>query len=1200
MSTKAAVLLSTVAVFVLPEQLQQQQQQQQNGDLFGSVLNGSSSRMKVGSPQPVSNQLFMNSFSSQPSTPVSSPIVSSASSSFSRNNSSKPSSPSLLGKSFSSPALKKTSLDFQRPESTSVMNYQQHLKSNQKESFNPKKFASPQADLVYTFPSVLSQDKMVNLKSMPLFCFYSQHENKESYVARDSKIVVPPTTSQSSLMNNVNRDEIVVQLFPFVTTDFFKNECYCFCLRIDNQLEKVAIVFESSLPIYDLLKEMVLEMFNCGIFDIFLNKGFREEQMRNQSTTLNNGSTFPNDDKLPLKKAAFQRTIDMLLNKVPIPAPSRISSVSFRPLKKKYSLRFPDVEELPFCNKIILVSDSVALMTYCAEALRILLYPFQFPLMFAFIPHLPVQLLETILSPVPYIVGVHGSLKRELFSVIEQQNRMFEQTAKISNGETEHDKSLIVLDIDNSMFLYGKSPEREFKFPEPYRFQLIEKLKIIQKPSFKTMDFLQGAAYTQNEQNSSTDTKIREAFTSLYCKLLSPLNIHILTRKWVKKNKRNENDYIDNIKKYVTEEAEDIDIRLKEFLRNLFNNQIFSELLNHGMEEQYFYQELCFSIFVNREMEQLVNYKNLILPSDYSGTNTLLDFDVNLFENSIVPQSNPNDSLLLWIENKIDNTHSLGNNEILLNYVKSRLVLMRAFIYERKEQYIKCLEDTLECITTCMDERLIKREWFESIILRIPKKNLSQYIAKMKTQYIQTPEDNYRLSFLEKIIMEMHQSHVTDVKSIFEQSKTIDVSIKSGRRTSFHEYLDEAGETDAFSFEENNDTPLASSLPNESIILPDDTEDVSPSSPPENDDIEGLQTPLTKRRSLSFTDVTTDSPLQSQVPSSRTANINTKNGSILLSLPYINFSRIEQQLIPKNIESINKASSLRRRSASIFVKKKKDEEVACVNISKEMFSMITFESGMFFSKQDGDRVYQQLVEIQQDKLNIPDTLLNPETLKKFLSWFRTINQFNQYSTFRLRKIESFSEVPSSLLADQESHKHVVLTQSTFCKASFFFSKISSLDDSVRSDSLIQVDENTKTGRICFCNDGSIYFGISRLELVLSDMSQILKIDHYPPQNMLKQQPDLLHLTIEGIVKIVIKMDQDNCRVVEFKFPTTIQSLKWYSHFLSLMNFSTSMTMNLIMSKKQNVQSVPTNPTTVSIFRNITIDHVLYMMNSAYQ
>lgn len=931
-------------------------------------------------------------------------------------------------------------------------------------------------------------------------------------------------------------------------------------------------------------------------------------------------------------------------------------------------------------KKIILVSESISLLTYCCESLRTLLYPFQFPLMFAFIPHLPVQLLETILSPVPYIAGVHSSLKHELFMVIDQQNRMLEQsshtTSRIKSpssaseralSPSENDTSLVVLDIDASTFIYGKAPEREQRFPERYRLQLIEKLEPVLRSASKSLDFLSGPI-SKREERISTDIRIRELFTWFYCKMLIPLNIHILTRKWKKNNnnKRNGTEYIDNIKRYVLEEAEEIDSNQRAFFSHLFSNQIFSELLNHGIEEQYFYQEMCFSIFVNSEVENLMKNRNHVIPLEIDTTvkTEHLDefvlresFDTAFNMNSVqewFSKGQPNDVLLYWINNKLEaikkKAQSSTQHLLSTNYNLSRLMLMRSFVNERATRFEQALEDALTAMSTATDERLVRREWFESLLLRIPKQSLMKFVAKMKTKYNPNTEDLFKLGFLEKIVLDMHQGHVQDVKALFQQAELIEpgssFELRPRRKSVPNSSLSpvDSAESEPHTAEslddkqlvifDNNtdnhsqDMPRANSFPSGNPTQLPSTDDeveshfdspptLSPRSPTQEEEIddteslEALQTPLTsKKRSFSSTSIheynnnTSSSAPQTSVPPTTKAT-KSSSGTILLSLPFINFSSIEHQLIPKNIDTLSQLSAMNstsRRKSTLFTKKKNSELDALsrmVNISKEMFSMVAFECGMFFSKQDGDRIYDQLVLIQKDSLHVVDdtsSTLKPETLKKFLNWFKIVNQFNQYSTLRFRKIESPQTVAVSSYEQQQHNNEsiVILTQSTLCEATFSYSTL--LEGKEHSQELpTHTNMIHQNGRICFCNDGSIYFGISKLELVVSDMSQIIKIDHYPPQSILKQQPDLLNLKIEGSVRIVVRVDSNTTRHVEFKFPNTIQSLVWYGHFLSLMNFSTSITMSMIMSKKSHTNYVPTNPTTVSIFRNITIDHVLYLM-----
>ncbi|KAG2386735.1 hypothetical protein C9374_002479 [Naegleria lovaniensis] len=1187
------------------------------------------------------------------------------------------------------------------------------MRGQNKDSFNAKKYTPPKTDLIFTHPKDLSNDKTVTINSMPLFCFYAHHHerNLSEYISRNTKIRLASVGSSHN-----------VQLFPFVMTDYFKNECYCFCILVDNATynENVAIVFETSIPIYEMMSDIILEMYQFGLFQVFLDAHFRDQEMRNhgESSKINFGRNDSNYQNLLEKKNLLLTRIEMMIHHIPIPPPSKNIYTSFTLLQKNYVLKYPDVEELPFCNipisetifktlsndmivdllnlillekKIIFVSESVSLLTYCCESLRALLYPFQFPLMFAFIPHLPVQLLETILSPVPYIAGVHNSLKNELFMVIDQQNRMLEQTSHTNTtrikspsssssdraySPSENDTSLVVLDIDSSTFLYGKAPEREQRFPERYRLQLIEKLEPILRSASKSIDFLSGPI-SKREERISIDTKIRELFTWFYCKLLIPLNIHILTRKWKKNNKRNGTEYIDSIKRYVLEEAsEEIDSNQRAFFSHLFSNQIFSELLNHGVEEQYFYQELCFSIFVNSEAENLMKNRNHVIPFaasekdlvNWKNSNNDTSFNLNSVQEWFSKGQSPNDVLIYWINSKLEALKSqTPSTQLLLtsNYNISRLMLMRSFVHERAERFEQALEDALTAMSTATDERLVRREWFESLLLRIPKQSLMKFVAKMKTKYSPRADDLFKLGFLEKIVLDMHQGHIQDVKALFQQAELFEPGssfelrprrksvpnssvspVDSNPESELHtaDSLDEK-QLVTTSYE-SQEIPRANSFPSGNPIqLPtaEDEEDrhfdsppMSPRSPTisHEDDLdedveslEALQTPLTsKKRSFSSTSIHEYSDGKSPTASSRSATTaattvlpttkatKSSSGTILLSLPFINFASIEHQLIPKNMDALTQLSSMNattRRRSILFTKKKSSELDTLskmVSISKEMFSMVAFECGMFFSKQDGDRIYDQLVLIQKDttvpsysqtQLHHGDdasslSTLKPETLKKFLNWFKIVNQLNQYSTLRFRKIESPQTVAVSSYEQQQHNNNnesiVILTQSTLCEATFSYATVEGKEFSQES--------SIHNGRICFCNDGSIYFGISKLELVVSDMSQIIKIDHYPPQSMLKQQPDLLNLKIEGSVKIVVRVDFNTTRHVEFKFPNTIQSLIWYGHFLSLMNFSTSITMSMIMSKKSHHSYVPTNPTTVSIFRSITIDHVLYLMKQA--
>ena len=843
-------------------------------------------------------------------------------------------------------------------------------------------------------------------------------------------------------------------------------------------------------------------------------------------------------------------------------------------------------------KKIILLCDSISLLTYCAEGLRTLLYPFQFPLMFAFVPHLPVQLLETILSPVPYLVGAHSSLRKEVFAVIDQQNRMFEQTSKQlqkvkilqsdNNDITEyaHDESLVVIDMNTNKFLYGKSPEGGQRFPEPYRSDLINGIKNSLRPTFKNYDFLDGSYLSTQEQIHSIDTRIREIFLVFYCKLLQPLSIHILTHKWSKLHKRSDADFLETVHHYIKEELEDINVQLKEFIINLFPNQIFSELLSHGMEEQYLFQELAFSIFNKSECEGILKMRNL-LPNRKQTTEDILQFSLISDEDVFNKFTHPYDALLFWIDYKMEKSNEKDET---LSYTLARLFLMRSLVYEKMEKFLESLEDALDCLAISNDERLIKREWFESLILRIPKQVLSRHVVRLKTKYPQSIEDIQKQLFLEKIVGQMHQSHVQEVKTLFEKPKSLE---EANRNSDTYTYDNKhAEDTNDYLLEVGDlNQTLATSCPEESFFDEDSDNETVPLTPAKDNT---LTIPITKRKSTS-----TPSFQELEYPETdvSTPNNSSTQSPVLLSLPFINFSMIEQQLIPSNIKSISPTTNSkgRRRSSSLFKKKKTLDEfdiVKSIGIPKDLFSMVSFECGMFFSKQDAEKVYDQLVEFQnREILENQEEKLSPETLKKFLNTFKIVNQFNQYSTLRLKKVQ-ITEI-------DDDKFFVILTQSTLCELSISYSSFGEGTDDISHDSLGHV---RNVGRICFCNDGSIYFGISKLELLIHDMTQILKIDHHPPQSALNKSKQIG----PGTVRIVIKNKESNgplaLKTIELHFPTTTQSVVWYGHFLGLMNFTTSMAMiNMIKNKKTSLVS-PTSSTTVSIFRSITIDHVMYLLN----
>jgi hypothetical protein len=61
-------------------------------------------------------------------------------------------------------------------------------------------------------------------------------------------------------------------------------------------------------------------------------------------------------------------------------------------------------------KKILLVSSQYSLLTYAAEAIRSLLYPFEWQ--HVYVPILPDCLIEFVASPTPFIMGVHSSYFR--------------------------------------------------------------------------------------------------------------------------------------------------------------------------------------------------------------------------------------------------------------------------------------------------------------------------------------------------------------------------------------------------------------------------------------------------------------------------------------------------------------------------------------------------------------------------------------------------------------------------------------------------------------------------------------------------------------------------------------------------------------------------------------------------------------------
>ena len=220
-------------------------------------------------------------------------------------------------------------------------------------NFNGRKYEIPNAELVYTFPTNLPKDKMATLKSMPLFCFFAQH-----HPTNWNKVI---STMKLHTTPGVKYTTPNVQFFPFITTDYFKNECYCYCILFDFNnyqehfdhvsYEQVAIVLESSIPAYELTKSIITELYENGVFEIFLNKDFRDNCMKSGSTLIAEPIIGPYE-RLLLLKAQFLKWLDLLVYHIPLPAPSKLStcSVEFSLIKNIYNLSFPDIDELPFCN----------------------------------------------------------------------------------------------------------------------------------------------------------------------------------------------------------------------------------------------------------------------------------------------------------------------------------------------------------------------------------------------------------------------------------------------------------------------------------------------------------------------------------------------------------------------------------------------------------------------------------------------------------------------------------------------------------------------------------------------------------------------------------------------------------------------------------------------------------------------------------
>jgi hypothetical protein len=258
------------------------------------------------------------------------------------------------------------------------------------------------------------------------------------------------------------------RFFSFVFTDEGGNKNYGCCLQFWEQLT------DRQLSALEKLKQ--LPMTNKTLYApkciVLLSHWPYYEQFKAFLVQLHRIVMSPS--YLP-----FERYLEALLYSVPVPHPASIFKykIGHKNLEFKmsplfnYPLRDMELQQIFECldiptivsifeellleNKVILYSNHLGMLNPVAEALRTLLYPFEWHSVY--IPVLPMLLVNAIQAPFPFLVGMH----RNFFD------------------EVRVNEDVTLVDLDRNHIRYGtreEDPPVHKILPKALREQLIEEL----------------------------------------------------------------------------------------------------------------------------------------------------------------------------------------------------------------------------------------------------------------------------------------------------------------------------------------------------------------------------------------------------------------------------------------------------------------------------------------------------------------------------------------------------------------------------------------------------------------------------------------------------------------------------------------------------------------------------------------------------
>nr|XP_039258097.1 myotubularin-related protein 5-like isoform X1 [Styela clava] len=147
-------------------------------------------------------------------------------------------------------------------------------------------------------------------------------------------------------------------------------------------------------------------------------------------------------------------------------------------------------------QKLLFYSCSFTRLTESCNALTALMFPFSYS--YPYIPILPQKLLECTSSPTPFLIGVHSSLKSELYDL-----PMDVVTVDLDGG---------VISVPEGTSIPG--------IPEPYYTRAVELLTKVLCPDLAVADYAYPPEHINTSEPEKLDKEIRAIFLRLFCQLL--------------------------------------------------------------------------------------------------------------------------------------------------------------------------------------------------------------------------------------------------------------------------------------------------------------------------------------------------------------------------------------------------------------------------------------------------------------------------------------------------------------------------------------------------------------------------------------------------------------------------------------------------------------------------------------------------------